>query len=126
MQVVTAQQPHPLPRRAAPEASRLDEQARDWTRALAGCWSVAIGCVGVLVLADAGSWLLDFKPHVGCALVDTPPAGFGLDQGEPPSAEVIKGFVTHHSLKPGPFVNDLRAHPVFIHVHSEDDALAVE
>jgi hypothetical protein len=64
---------------------------------------------------------------VCCALVYTPPAGFGLNQAQPPSSEVIKGVVTHDSLKPGPFVDDLCAQPVFIHVYSERDlALSVE
>ena len=51
----------------------------------------------------------------------TPPAGFGLNQDQPPSSELIKAVVTHASLKPGPFVDDLCAQPVFIHVYSERD-----
>jgi hypothetical protein len=90
-------------------------------------WSVEIGCVRVLVLADTGSRLLDLKPHVGCALVDTPPAGFGLNERQPPSSEVIKRVVTHDSLEPRPFVDDLCAQPIFIYIRPECDlALTVE
>jgi hypothetical protein len=93
-----------------------------------GCYrSAEIGWVRVFVLADTGSWLLDLKPNVGCALVDTPAAGFGLNQRQPPSSEAVKRVVTHDSLEPRPFVDDLCAQSIFIDVRPERDlALAVE
>ena len=59
---------------------------------------------------------------MGCALVDTPPTRFSLDQGQPPSSELIKGVVTHDALKPRPFVDDLGAQPGFIHVYAQRDS----
>jgi len=64
-----------------------------------------------------------YRARTGLSSIPHPPAGLGLNQGEPPSSEVV----TPHSLKARPFVDDLGTQPVVIYVHSERDlALTVD